>query len=152
MTWELVSICDPAARSLADRHYSRQKPGSRDFVPPGQRLCLLTRDNLAVWATVSNLDPRGGLHWRCSIFRNEGPFLSSALIREATAVTYREWIARYGVFPGVPLRTEIDASATAARRGKRNLPGHCFLMAGWRYLGIIGGSRRKLHVYEAPPP
>ncbi len=60
MTWALVSVCDPRARALADRHYSRQRVGARDFVPPGRRLVLLTADSLAAWAVVANLDPRGG--------------------------------------------------------------------------------------------
>ncbi len=39
--WHLSDRADPAARVIADRHYSRQKPGTPQFVPPGR--CLVAR-------------------------------------------------------------------------------------------------------------
>lgn len=81
--WSKVRRCDPSARALADRHYSRQTPGAVDFMGNGRVLVLLTHDALAVWGVIENLDPAGGHRWRCSIFRNEGSARSSDLIREA---------------------------------------------------------------------
>lgn len=146
-TWIKVNHDDDGGRALADRHYSRQTIGARDFAPPGRKLVLATRDERAVWAAVCNLDPRGGLHWRVTIFRNEAPELyrSSDLVREATAATFAYWDRHYGARPPVPLRTEIDASKV---RHKRD-PGRCFLRAGWRRVGI-GPSHRALVVLEAP--
>lgn len=60
------------------------------------------------------------------LFRNLGAGLSSDLIREATSVTYREWIARYGSMPDERLRTEIDVRAVRSSN-----PGYCYMMAGW---------------------
>ena len=142
--WRRVKRTDPAARRLADRHYSRQTPGARDFMPPGRVFVLLTEDVRAVWGVVENWF-RGERRWRVVIFRNEGSALSSDLIREATSLTYRYWLARWGL-PG-PLRTEVNPGKV---RHKRD-PGRCFLRAGWR---VIGESRSHRHrgaiVLEAP--
>jgi hypothetical protein len=142
--WRKVSHDDPRAAALADRHYSRQSPGERDFTPPGRKLVLLSHDESAVWAAVENLDPAGALRFRCTIFRNEGRTLSSELIREATSTTLRYWQARYHGFR-VPLTTEIDPGNVRKKRD----PGRCFLRAGWI---VLEASRRGLVVLLAPPP
>jgi hypothetical protein len=139
--WHRVPRCHPAARALADRHYSRQTHGAQEFMPPGRVMVLLTLDGLAVWGAVENLDPAGNLRWRCSIFRNEGPMLSSSLVREATTATCSHWRSRWGV-PAVPLQTEVDPGQVRAKRD----PGRCFIRAGWRVIGV----RRGLVILEAP--
>ncbi len=126
--WRKVIRCDVRARVIADRHYSRQTPGSRDFTPPGWTLVLLTDDFRATWAVVENLDPVGNLRWRCTVFRNEGAGLSSDLIREATATTYRYWLRKWHALPAAPLCTEVDPSKVRPKRD----PGRCFLRAGSR--------------------
>ena len=140
--WEVVKRCDPRARELADRHYSRQTVGAVDFLPCGRTLVLLTTCALAVWGVVENLDPAGQLRWRCSIFRNEGAGLSSDLIREATTRTYLWWLNHYGRLPKVPLTTEVDPRKTRKKRD----PGRCFRRAGWRVVDM----RRGLVVLQAP--
>lgn len=140
--WDQVRRTDKRARALADRHYSRQTPGARDFMASGRTFVLLTRDALAVWGCIENLDPAGGLRWRCSIFRNEGPALSSALIVEATERTYVYWKRRHGEIPRVPLQTEVDPQQTRRKRD----PGRCFLRAGWH----VVDERRGLVVLQAP--
>lgn len=139
--WEWVTRCDLRARDLADRHYSRQTVGARDFTPPGRTLVLVTPDGRAVWAAVENMDPIGGRRWRCTIFRNEGPALSSLLVRDATTRTFAYWSAR-GWVPGVPLTTEINPEHVRRKRD----PGRCFLRAGW----IRVDERRGLVVLQAP--
>lgn len=141
--WLKVKRSDKRARSLADRHYSRQTVGARDFMSSGRTFVLLTHDARAVWGVIENLDPAGGLRWRCSIFRNEGTERSSDLIREATDRTYAYWRARHGGLPGVPLTTEVDPEKTRRKRD----PGRCFLRAGWSRLDV----RRGLIVLQAPP-
>jgi hypothetical protein len=144
-----VSSRDSRARALADRHYSRQQPGTRDFMPPGQKLVLLTPCERAVWAVVANLDPAGSEQFRVSLFRCEGGGLASDLIRSATATTYELWRERYGALPSVPLRTEVDPRKVRRKRD----PGRCFLRAGWRYVGKSRSHRhRGALVFEAPPP
>lgn len=141
-SWAPVVRCDPRARALADRHYSRQTPGALDFTAPGRKLVMLTDDERAVWAVVDNLDPCGAQHWRVTMFRNEGAQLSSDLIREATGRTRDYWRRHYKGEPPVPLTTEIDPGCVRRKRD----PGRCFLRAGWKY----ARTHRGLVVLEAP--
>ena len=146
--WSIVKREDPRGARLADRHYSRQTIGARGFLPPGRCLALLTDDARAVWGVVENLDILGARRWRCTIFRNEGPMLSSVLISIATVQTFRWWREHYGGTPGVPLRTEIDAGAVRRKRD----PGRCFLRAGWTHVGWTpaGHGRPARRVLQAP--
>jgi hypothetical protein len=73
------------------------------------------------------------------MFRNLGAGLSSELIREAVAVTYREWENRYGSLPCERLRTEIGISAVRSTN-----PGCCYLKAGWERDRVVRG---KLYLY-----
>lgn len=140
--WHHVRRTDARARALADRHYSRQTVGAAEFLPNGRTFVLVTLDALAVWGVCHNLDMSGAQRFRCTIFRNEGPTLSSTLIREATSLTFGFWRAHYGAVPPVPLTTEIDSAKTRRKRD----PGRCFRRAGWRLARIARG----LHVFEAP--
>lgn len=156
MRWLLSSSSDPRALAVVDGtgpfdgmgpHYSRRTPGSKTFTGVGQEVVLVTECGRAVWACIRQRTPhavgsgvsrhrrgvdgkatdlRARYLWRNMLFRNLGAGLSSDLIREATAVTYREWIARYGALPDEPLRTEIDVKAVRSRN-----PGYCYMMAGW---------------------
>lgn len=143
--WHPVDRDDVRARVLADRHYSRQTHGAREFMSSGRTLVMLTLDALAVWGAIENLDPVGNLRWRCSIFRNESPVLSSELIREATERTHVYWRRRYGGLPPVGLTTEVDPRKVRPKRD----PGRCFIRAGWRRRP---GLTRGLVVLDAPPP
>ncbi len=101
MRWRLTTRFDRRAAALADRHYSRQTPGSPQFVPSGRTLVFVTEGYGAVWATnwqVSNAGVLFQVHdwpraWVCSIFRNERPDLarSAELVREAVAATVALW-------------------------------------------------------------
>lgn len=144
--WHRVRRCHPEARSLADRHYSRQTIGAVEFMPPGRTLVLLTECGRAVWGAIENLDPAGATRWRCSIFRNEGAGLSSALVVEATEITFDHWRARG--LPRSRLSTEIDATLVRTKRD----PGRCFLRAGWTMRGWTAGGhgRRPLVILDAP--
>lgn len=93
--------------------------------------CIRQRTPHAVGSGASRgrhgaTDHRARYLWRNMLFRNLGAGLSSDLIREATSVTYREWIARYGSMPDERLRTEIDVKAVRSPN-----PGYCYMMAGW---------------------
>jgi len=142
--WFQVDRDHPAGRALADRHYSRQTPGAKDFLPPGRTLVLMTPIGDAVWGVVENLDPAGALRWRCTIFRNESSLLSSDMVRAATARTYRYWRHHYGALPDAPLTTEVDPARV---RHKRD-PGRCFLRAGWRVVATLASGLVR---FEAPP-
>jgi len=148
MRWTLSHRADPRACALADRHYSRQKVGSSQFVPPGRCLVLLSHDKDAVW-TTSWPFPEYVKHdwagaWICSIFRNESPYLSSELIREAVAVT--RW--RYSAPPALGMVTFINRSKTRSKRD----PGYCFLMAGFSKCGRTKGGLYALQMLPDKMP
>lgn len=108
-------------------------------------MVLLTDDGLACWAACEHLDNAGGRLWRCTLFRNEGPMLSSDLVREGTERTFAYWRRRWRGLPSIPFTTEVDASKTRRKRD----PGRCFLRAGWRRTGT---SPKGLALFVAPMP
>lgn len=78
MTWHRVTKFDARAVALADGHYSRRKPGSPQFMPPGQTIVLLHSSGRAVFGWWRP-DPKSGIRqmngldgWTCTIFRNNG--------------------------------------------------------------------------------
>lgn len=151
--WTLSDRFDPRAVVLADRHYSRQKPGTHQFVKPGSCLVLITGDINALWVTSwqkrEYVDHDWPGAWECALFRNEGPRLSSNLIREAVAIT--RW--RYGDPPAEGFITFVDPDKTRRKRD----PGRCFRKAGWKAIGETAGGKIVFHlaaenVGEPAPP
>jgi hypothetical protein len=128
--WQLSFRADQVTREIADRHYSRQTVGAKQFVPPGRCVVLRTVDDRAYWVTswpypeyVKHAWPGA---WMCSAFRNEGAGLSSELIREAISATRFEWAA----IPDLGMVTFVDPKKV---RHKRD-PGRCFVKAGFTRL------------------
>lgn len=145
-TWREVKRCHPVSRELADRHYSRQTPGARDFMGSGWTLVLSHESDagIAAWGVILNRAPgTTEWRWRCSIFRNESSLLSSELIHSATELTLDNWPRKYGALPSVPLQTEVDAAKVKRKRD----PGRCFAKAGWLRSGYTNGG---LVLLEAP--
>jgi len=138
-------------RVLADRHYSRRSPGTRQFVPPG-RCVVLVVPGAAAWVTSWPLaeyvrhDWPGA--WMNSLFRLERRdlYLASELIRAAVAVTRHTWPEP----PPLGLVTFVDAQAV---RHKRD-PGRCYLKAGFRRVGVTKGGLIAFQMLarEMPPP
>jgi len=127
--WIEIKDGNPRARALADRHYSRKTIGANLFIGPGKKLVLMTEDGKVLFAwrkSVYRLDGQKGIE--CTIFRNEGPELSSELIKEACLWAWHYW-------PGERLFTYIDP-----RKVKSKNPGYCFKKAGWRKCGISKGG------------
>jgi hypothetical protein len=131
--WLSVKRTDFRAFELYRRHYSAKKnaayrtPGNTNVTGSGETLVLLTQlcDALFVWLhnTVERLDKQIGVS--CAVFRNEGPTLSSDLIREADDLAWQRW-------PDEPRHfTYVDPSEIRRKRD----PGRCFLRAGWRKCG-----------------
>lgn len=73
----------------------------------------------------------------CTVFRNEGPILSSLLIREAVDLAWDRW-------PGQRLFTYVWDE-----RVKSINPGCCFKKAGWRRCGRNADGR--LTILELTP-
>lgn len=141
MRWWLSYRTDPAARVLADRHYNRQNIGAVGFVPPGRCLVLKTQPTDAFWVTsypfAEYVRHAWAGAWVCSAFRNEGPHLSSELIREAVAATLWKWDA-----PSLGMVSFVDRSKVRTRRAGW---GKCYLRAGFDLARCPehGGEERK---------
>lgn len=156
--WMVTHKGDRACRALADRHYSRQKPGTTSWTRNGQNLVLVLPDETAVWALhrpkpgkANRTDGRDA--WECVIFRNESDLLSSRLIRQAVEVCRmlafgyfgcRGEIERWGRVPKDGLVTYVDPSKVATE-----VPGWCFRCAGWRRVGY---ARDGKPLFRAPLP
>lgn len=130
MRWHVSYRADPRGRVIADRHYTRQKVGSGQFVAPGRCLVLLTSCASSLWVTSWPF-PEFVKHewagaWICSSFRREGPGLASEMIREAVAATR----TYFGEPPTLGMVTFVNPKKV---RHKRD-PGRCFVKAGFRRL------------------
>ena len=86
-------------------------------------MVLLTADCMALFVWRKFIDKSGQRGVNCAVFRNEGPHLSSTLIREAERLAAGRW-------PGERLYTYVNP-----RRVKSENPGYCFKAAGWRVCG-----------------
>jgi hypothetical protein len=146
--WRRSWRADPAARALADRHYTRQTRHAPQFVPPGRCLVLLTADRSAVWVTswplAEYVKHAWAGAWMCSLFRNEGAALSSELITHAVAHTRAHWPAA----PAEGIVTFVDADRTRRKRD----PGRCFRRAGWQHVGFTAGGLYALQQLPAAMP
>jgi hypothetical protein len=134
--WYASTRADPRAAALYRRHYSAEKnarPGIRalNFMGPGETMVLLTTRCDALFAWQKNRAPRldGQVGVICTVFRNEGPILSSELVRDADQMAWARW-------PGERHFTYVwDAKIRSSN------PGYCFLMAGWRRCGRNADGR-----------
>lgn len=146
MTWEKTWRADPRAAAFADRHYSRKTPGHAQFSPPGRVLVLIRPD--ALWVTSWPLAEFVLHEWAgaflCSLFRNEGPALSSGLIREAVAATRWTWPE----VPALGMVTFVDARKVRRKRD----PGRCFRRAGFRPVGTTKAGQVVLQLLPAEFP
>lgn len=137
-TWLPVRDGNAAGRLLFSRHYSKYhyKDGRRPilFVGPGEKTVLITADGKALFVWRRFKDASGQQGVNCAVFRNEGPLISSDLIRQAELIAWERW-------PGSRLYTYVNS-----RKVKSDNPGYCFKMAGWRSCGIT--KARKLLILE----
>ena len=144
--WQRVTKFDTRACALADRHYSRRKPGSRQFMPPGQTIVMYADPedvggNGAVWGwwrphPDSGIKQMNGLDgWTCTIFRNESPLLSSDLILDAE-MAMSEF--DYDIGPDGLLTYVWDRKVHSVN------PGYCFKKAGWSRIGRSADGRKTL--------
>ena len=136
MRWRQSHRAEAGAVALADRHYNRQHVGSPQFVPPGRNVVFLTENADAVWVTswpfAEYVKHAWAGAWVNSIFRNEGPYLSSDLILEAVAATRYLWPE----VPALGLVTFVDADKVRRKRD----PGRCYRKAGFQHVGFTKGG------------
>lgn len=139
--WVRVTKFDEGCARLADKHYSRRKVGSPQFMPPGETLILATSERDAVFGwwrphPGSGLKAMNGLDgWTCTIFRNESDALSSALILEAE---FALWSIKETCGPDGMLTYVYDSKIRSVN------PGYCFKKAGWRAMGRSADKRKTL--------
>ncbi len=120
--WLLTRDGDPCGLALYERHYScrRYRDGRRRclFCGPGQKTVLIapTGDALLVWRKFIDNSGQRGIN--CAVFRNEGPALSSGLIREGMAVAWGRW-------PGERLYTYVDPRQVGRMNSGGHNPGYC---------------------------
>lgn len=130
--WWLTKDGDAACLALYERHYSahQYKDGRirKLFCGPGQKVVLRTESGDAVFVWRKFIDRSGQQGINCAVFRNEGPVLSSELVRQADAAADFCW-------PGVRHYTYVSAKSVRSRN-----PGFCFLAAGWRRCGHTQGG------------
>jgi hypothetical protein len=137
--WTRVCKGDPSAVALADRHYSRRKVGSPQFMPPGQTLVLVAPGAVFGWwrphpdSGIVSLNKLDG--WTCTIFRNESATRSSDMILHAEAELAR---AALGCGPDGMLTYVWDSKIASAN------PGYCFKRASWVTAGRSADKRKTL--------
>lgn len=119
---------DDVGRALADAHYSRRKVGAPQFMPPGQRFALISRDMRSVWGwwrphPSAGITPMNGLDgWTCVIFRRTGGVMASELVLDAELA-----IGALGHDCGPDgLLTYVWDRKIQSRN-----PGYCYKRAGW---------------------
>ena len=134
--WYLTKDGDRTALALYERHYSchHYRDGRRRtlFAGPGEKLVLRTGDGDALFVWRRFIDASGEDGINCAVFRNEGPHLSSELIRQADAIAAFVW-------PGERHYTYVNPRAVRSRN-----PGYCFMAAGWRKTGRVTKWNRHL--------
>jgi hypothetical protein len=135
--WIIGQDGEKELRALYGRHYSARhyKDGRRPakFVGPGEHIVLTLPDRTALFVWRKFKDDSGQQGVNCAVFRNESPFLSSDLIREADAIAFFCW-------PNMRHYTYVRAEAVASRN-----PGACFIFAGWHRCGY---TKAGLHILE----
>ena len=154
MTWRMTWKSDPAALAIADRHYSRQKPGTKQFTQNCQNLVLI-RSN-ALWVTAfpkaEHVKHQWAGAWMNSFFRNEGDERSSDLIRAAVAIT------RFvrGTPPALGMLTFVDPKHVPPTKVRgEDVYGYCYRKAGFHLVGFSKTKRLwawRLFVEDMPPP
>jgi hypothetical protein len=135
--WKVVARNDYRARCIADRHYSRQKPGTIEFCPPGNNIVLLGLDDNALWVS-HRPDPKANLakprqdgmdYYDNPYFRNESRHRASDMIREALAITRFIWNDYY---PVAGFHSFVDPRyITPTKVRRETVYGYCFLKAGF---------------------
>lgn len=140
MFWVVSHKFDKAGAKMADRHYSRRKVGSPQFMPPGETVVLVHEGGaLFGWWRPhprSGIKAMNGLDgWTCSIFRREGvdlPLASEMILEAETALEGRS------CGPSGLLTYVFD------RKIRSSNPGYCFKMAGYRKIGRSADGKKTL--------
>jgi hypothetical protein len=151
--WCRSNRADPAAARLADRHYSRQKIGHPQFVPPGSCAVFVTDCARAYWVTsfpiAQWVKHAWAGAWVCSAFRQEGAGVASELIRQAVAATR----AHYGDPPPLGMITFVNREKVNPTMVRGNpVWGWTFRKAGFIEAGETKGGLLALQLLPDDMP
>lgn len=139
--WWLSKDGDKTLLALYERHYScyeyRDGRKRSQFVGPGESIVLRTYTGDAMFVWRKFIDDSGQRGINCAVFRNEGQYLSSELIRQADRIADFCW-------PRERHYTYINPKAIRSTNA-----GFCFLNAGWRK---CGQTKSGLIVMERAQP
>jgi hypothetical protein len=116
-----TSQFDPEMAALADRHYTRQTIGARQFAGNGEKIILRDAAGLILFVWLRQdwrMDKLSGFN--CQWFRNEGHRLGSEIILEAERFAVERW------GPGLAF-TFVDPAKIRSQN-----PGCCFKKAFWK--------------------
>ncbi len=130
-----VGKADPQVVALANRHYSRRRPG-KQVGSPARSLVLRDAAGLVgfVWTWARDgyrVDRQTGAN--CELFRREGGPRASDLILEAERWVVETWpeVRRF--------YTYVDPA-----RVRSGNPGYCFLCAGYHRAGTTPSGKLLL--------
>jgi hypothetical protein len=136
-----TSHFDPEMASLADRHYSRQSPGARQFAGNGQKIVLRDSTGLVLFVWLNQQFRNDGLYgYNNQWFRNESSRLASEIILEAESFAVLRW------GPG-PAFTIVDQ-----RKIRSTNPGCCYKKAGWKLWGCTAVGKLIFTKFLYPSP
>jgi hypothetical protein len=147
--WRPSHRFDPRGVALADRHYSRQKVGSPQFMPAGSCRVLIAENSKAVFGMsypkAEYVKHAWAGAWVISIFRNEeaGP-LASDMVRDAMAIMQ----TLYAV-PEIGCVTFVHPKKVRGVMERGELvKGFCFKKAGFR---AVGETKKGLIAWQMLP-
>jgi hypothetical protein len=137
---------------LVRGHYSRRKPNSPQFMPPGETIVLVNSERTAVWgwwrphpsSKIVAMNGRDG--WTCSVFsyhppQATRPLLASELVLDAEralAALERDGLTAAPCGPDGML-TYVDA-----RKVRSSNPGYCYKLVGWVRVGRAKKASKPL--------
>lgn len=148
-SWEfsLSGKYDRDGVRLVAEHYSRRKPKSPQFMPPGETIVLISKGKDAAWGWWRP-HPRSGIKamngkdgWTCSVFANHGAVLSSELIIDAELAL--KALDGDGL-TAAPCGPDGMLSYVWRARVKSPNPGYCYKVAGWKKIGTCARGTKDL--------
>lgn len=139
---------------LVRNHYSRRKPDSPQFMPPGETIVLVSRDTMCVWGWWRP-HPRSGLvalnkrdGWTCSVFSRHGGPRASDLVLDAELalrlLTDRGETAGTCGPDGMMTYVDPRKVRSCAFEHSRKIPGYCYRVAGWAEIGSDAKGKKPL--------
>lgn len=138
---------DPIGQQLVRGHYSRRKPDSPQFMPPGETIVLIDREQTAVWGWWRP-HPSSGIRamnghdgWTCSVFSRHGGPRASELVLDAERALALLTASGQTAGPCGP-----SGMLTYVWRSKvrSSNPGYCYKVAGWSKIGTCARGSKDL--------